>query len=192
MAPKKEKKPSINKLQKKILEDYKKEHNIVKEEKAPETKPEEKKVETRGRKSTQYLTTAQLMAHLTEMKKTGFISEDLGKCFITLVRKISGHSEFRFYPVEIQKDLESAALERLVGYVHNIDLNRPNCKPFAYLTEIVKNSHYYYLKNHYKQLNIKKALAEQYLQEMAEEVSMDESCQYIYKAFNQQAQTGEH
>jgi hypothetical protein len=174
----------IKDIQDTILDDYEK--KVLKQE----AEDKEKKVETRGRKSTQYMSNDMLVFELSKMKETGIISEELGKAFITLVRKIGGHSNFRFYPEYIKSELESAALLRLCKFCDRVDLERENINAFSYLTTIVINAMIYELKQHYKEINIKKAIAEKYIQEMQEYAEFDESSSYIAQRMRENIQNG--
>jgi len=84
------------------------------------------------------------------------ISEELGKMFMELARKISNHSFFRNYTLEMKQDMMGHAYEKLVSGLKNYNFKYTNA--FAYLSQTVFNAFKTQLSQYYKQLNIKRDL----------------------------------
>lgn len=60
------------------------------------------------------------------------ISEKLGFMFMELAKKITNHSSFRNYPIEIKQDMCSYAYEKMITGLPNYNFNYTNA--FAYLS----------------------------------------------------------
>ena len=90
--------------------------------------------------------------HIDYTRRT--ISEELGKMFMELARKISNHSFFRNYTIEMKQDMMGHAYEKLVSGLKNYKFKYTNA--FAYLSQCVFNAFKTQLSAHYKQVNIKR------------------------------------
>lgn len=92
------------------------------------------------------------------------ISEELGKMFMELVRKISNHSNFRNYPLELKQDMMGHAYEKLCGGLKNYNFKYTNA--FAYFSQAIFNAFKTMLAQHYRQVNIKRDLTKKAIVEL--------------------------
>lgn len=92
------------------------------------------------------------------------ISEELGKMFMELARKISNHSFFRNYTLETKQDMMGYAYEKLITGLPNFNFKYTNA--FAYLSQVCFNAFKTTLSKHYKQVNIKRALTKKAILEL--------------------------
>lgn len=80
------------------------------------------------------------------------ISEEFAKMFMELARKISNHSYFRNYTLEMKQDMCGHAYEKFVTGLKKFNFKYTNV--FAYLTQICFNAFKTTLSKYYKQVNI--------------------------------------
>ena len=118
-------------------------------------------------KNKQYCTNKNLLAELVKFKENGNISNELGKMFMDIAIKLTGHSYFRNYAYHTKEDLVGYALEKMVKSVENYNLEKT--KPFAYFTQVAFNAFLYQCKGYYKQINIKRKIAENYFSKIQSE-----------------------
>lgn len=89
-------------------------------------------------------------------------SEQLGKYFLAIAWRLSGHSNFRGYAFSLKEDFVAQAVYKMLKAL-------PNFKPeittnaFAYFTQVCWISFVGSCKDYYKQINIKKNIFEEYL-----------------------------
>ena len=84
------------------------------------------------------------------------MSENLGRMIMIIAQKISNHSYFRNYSLELKQDCQSYSYEKIIKGLFNYSFRYSNA--FAYLTQACFNSFKSILAKHYKQLNIKRNL----------------------------------
>ncbi len=84
------------------------------------------------------------------------MSESFGKMIMMIAQKISNHSYFRNYPMELKQDCQSYSYEKIIKGLFNYSFRFTNA--FAYLTQACFNSFKSILAKHYKQVNIKRAM----------------------------------
>ena len=87
------------------------------------------------------------------------ISEELGKMFMQLCKKICNHSNFRNYSLQEQQDMCGYAYEKFVTGLKKYNFKYTNA--FAYLSQICFNAFKTTLSKHYKQVNIVRSLKKQ-------------------------------
>lgn len=84
------------------------------------------------------------------------MSNDFGKMMMLIAQKVSNHSFFRNYPLELKQEMAAYAYEKIIKGLWNFKFKYTNA--FAYITQAVFNSYKSILSAHYKQVNIKRAL----------------------------------
>lgn len=82
------------------------------------------------------------------------ISEEFAKMFMQLAAKVSNHSYFRNYPLQLKQDMMGQAYLKFVTGVKKFNFKYTNA--FAYLTQVCFNAFKTILAQHYKQVNIKR------------------------------------
>lgn len=92
------------------------------------------------------------------------ISEELGKMFMELARKISNHSSFRNYPLEVKQDMMGHAYEKLCSGLKNFNFKYTNA--FAYFSQTCFNAYKTQLSQHYRQVNIKRDLTKRAIMQL--------------------------
>lgn len=91
-------------------------------------------------------------------------SDELGRMFMEIARRISNHSFFRNYTLEVKQDLIGYALEKMVSGMKNYNFKYTNA--FAYFSQAAFNAFKTQLAKHYKQLNIKRDLTKKAIIEL--------------------------
>lgn len=84
------------------------------------------------------------------------ISERFGMMIMQIAQKISNHSYFRNYPLELKQDCQSYSYEKIIRGLFNFSFRFTNV--FAYISQACFNSFKSILAKHYKQVNIKRAM----------------------------------
>ena len=82
------------------------------------------------------------------------MSEKFGRMIMMIAQRLSNHSYFRNYPLELKEDCQSYAYEKIIKGLFNYNFKYTNA--FAYLTQSCFNSFKSILSKHYKQINIKR------------------------------------
>ena len=91
-------------------------------------------------------------------------SEELGRMFMEIARRITNHSCFRNYPAELKEDLAGYAIEKMVAGLKNFNFKYNN--PFAYFTSACFNAFKTQLSKHYRQVNIRRDLSKKMIAEL--------------------------
>lgn len=136
----------------------------------------------------QYCSNKEMIAELQRYKDTGVMSENLGKMFIDIANKLSGHTNFRYYNNNIKDELISCAIHRLVANAHKFDLERKNANAFAYFTQVAWNAFVMACKQYYKHVNIKQKIAQEYLAELEATDGLCD-CTYLKKQLTEMVTT---
>lgn len=84
------------------------------------------------------------------------MSENFGRMIMMIAQKISNHSYFRNYSLELKQDCQSYSYEKIIKGLFNYSFRFTNA--FAYLSQACFNSFKSILSKHYKQINIKRAM----------------------------------
>lgn len=124
-----------------------------------------------------YCNNSDMMKELKKFKKTKIMSNELGQMFMDIANKLSGHSYFRYYNNNVKDELISCAIHRMVQYAHRFDARRTKSNAFAYFTQIAWNEFVKTCKKHYKQINLKNNIANNYLSQLE---GNDKLCDYVY------------
>lgn len=72
-----------------------------------------------------------------QQNDTEQMSDELGTMLLKLAQRYASKPNFCGY--SYREEFVSDAIERMIQQIHKIDLNHPNCNPFAYLTQVCKN-----------------------------------------------------
>lgn len=121
---------------------------------------------TRQKKAKNYCKNDEMMDELKHFKKTGEITEKLGKMFLSICNRLTGHSYFRYYDNYMKDELKSAAIVRMVSQIDKFDVDHERPNPFAYFTQTAWNAFVRECTGHYKQKNIKRKIAINYFTKM--------------------------
>lgn len=92
------------------------------------------------------------------------ISDKLARMMMEVARKISNHSFFRNYTQETKEDMQSYAIEKMIGGLKNYNFKYTNA--FAYLSQACFNAFKTHLSKYYKQMNIKRDLTKKAIIEL--------------------------
>jgi len=84
------------------------------------------------------------------------MSENFGRMIMMIAQRISNHSYFRNYSLELKQDCQSYSYEKIIKGLFNYSFKYTTA--FAYLTQACFNSFKSILSKHYKQINIKRAM----------------------------------
>lgn len=95
-------------------------------------------------------------------------SEELGRMFMEIARRITNHSCFRNYPPELKEDLAGYAIEKMLSGLKNFNFKYNN--PFAYFTSACFNAFKTQLSKHYRQVNIRRDLSKKMIAELEAEM----------------------
>lgn len=82
-----------------------------------------------------YVNNKKLKELLDEYKATGKISDELGKCFLLIAKKLATAANFRGYTYV--DDFVQEGVECCLKYIHNYDPEKGS-NPFGYFTQIMK------------------------------------------------------
>jgi len=100
------------------------------------------------------VTNDELMPLIFEYRRTGIVSEDLGKCLLIIARNLSSKGSFHGYTWK--EDMVSDGVLTCIRYMYNFDPIRfKNPNPFAYFTSIIRNAFLNYIKKQKKHSEIK-------------------------------------
>lgn len=122
------------------------------------------KDEVKSRKNNHYVHKEELLNEILEYKKTGVVSNALGKMLMNISIHFSRHPSFRRYKEhgvleELQGEGIIAELKALKSF--NPERKRTGNRisnPVAYMTEVVKNAFRAYLGKMYKDKNFQRDL----------------------------------
>ena len=99
-----------------------------------------------------YINNKDLIPLLEDYKKTGVISNELGKSFYIIAKRLSQKSNWCNYTY--RNDMINTAVLTCVKYIHNFDLNKSQ-NPFSYITQICHNAFVAFVKKEKKHSQIK-------------------------------------
>lgn len=115
-----------------------------------------------------YLQNDRILAAVLDSQKKGQPTEEYGKCCLLIVEKmLHGHS-FRGYSSHMKEDMAGNAYVRCMKALSTFDSSKTQ-NAFGYVTRTVWTAFLQVLKDHYKQLNVKKAMFEKLLAEADDE-----------------------
>lgn len=84
------------------------------------------------------------------------MSEKFGRMIMMIAQRLSNHSYFRNYSMELKEDCQSYSYEKIIKGLFNYKFKYTNV--FAYLTQSCFNSFKSILSKHYQQVNIKRSV----------------------------------
>lgn len=120
-----------------------------------------------GRKRGEYyIDPADLEKEIRKYKETGIQSEKLGKFLIKLANRFASRPNFSGY--SYKDEFISDAIYRMVDQMDKIDLDHPQCNPFAYLTQTCYNVFIARINKEKKYTATKNALKDYYFNELEE------------------------
>ena len=108
-------------------------------------------------KKTPYLTSAQLAEALEESQKLGQPTEQVCIYFKMIAQHLLGDSRYRNYPKELQEDMVSNAVVKMIKNIHNYKSQYKD-KCFNYWTRCCEHSFWSTLSKHYKYMNMVRQL----------------------------------
>lgn len=101
--------------------------------------------------------------------KTGRVMSDaFGMMIMQIAQKISNHSYFRNYSLELKQDCQSYSYEKIIKGLFNYSFRFSNV--FAYLSQACFNSFKSILSKHYKQVNIKRSMVKKAIVNLQSEI----------------------
>ena len=111
-----------------------------------------------------YLTSDEIYQEWKQWKETGVISERMGKQMLTLAQNVMTSHHFCGYSKEIREDMISDGVIKIIKNLHNMK-EEYKSSFFSYWTRCVWTSSIVYLKKHYKDVNFKRKLIIEKLEE---------------------------
>ena len=108
-------------------------------------------------KKTLYLTSAQLAEALEESQKLGQPTEQVCIYFKMIAQHLLGDSRYRNYPKELQEDMVSNAVMKMIKNIKNYKKEYAD-KCFNYWTRCVEHAFWSTLGKHYKYMNMVRQL----------------------------------
>lgn len=110
-----------------------------------------------------YCKNADLLAEVLKCQQNNNTpSEQLGKYFLAIAWRLSGHSNFRGYAFSLKEDFVAQAVYKMLKALPNFKSDITT-NAFAYFTQVCWISFVGSCKEYYKQINIKKNIFEKYL-----------------------------
>lgn len=120
-----------------------------------------------------YLTNERILAAMLDSQQKGRPTEEYGKCCMLVVgNMLHGHS-FRGYSSHMKEDMAGNALMRCMMAVKTFNAEKTE-NAFGYITRTVWTAFVQVLKDHYKQLNVKRAMFEKLLGQADDEFTMNQ------------------
>lgn len=101
------------------------------------------------------------------------IPEEFGKMILMIAQRLSNHSNFKNYSHELKQDMISYACYKCIQGMRNYNFAFKNA--FAYFTTACYNSFISTITQYYKQLNIKRDLAQKALEKLEETANVNSS-----------------
>lgn len=112
-----------------------------------------------------YLTSDEIYEEWKQWKETGVISERMGKQMMTLAQNVITSHHFSGYSKEMRDDMISDGVMKIIKNLHNMK-EEYKSSFFSYWTRCCWTAFIVYLSKHYKNINRKKQLMIDYLEEM--------------------------
>ena len=112
-----------------------------------------------------YLTSDEIYDEWKQWKETGVISERMGKQMLTLANRVMTSHHFNGYPQYMKDEMVQEGVIKIIKNLHNMK-EEYKSSFFSYWTRCVCTSSIVYLKKHYKDVNKRKQLMLDCLEEM--------------------------
>ena len=109
-----------------------------------------------------YLKNERILAAILDSQQRGQPTEEYGACCMMIVENMLHGRSFRGYSHHLKEDMAGNAYLRCMKAVQTFDANKTQ-NAFGYITRTVWTAFLQILKDHYKQVNIKKSLFEDIL-----------------------------
>ena len=115
-----------------------------------------------------YLTSEEIYDEWKQWKETCIISERMGRQMLTLANRVMTSHHFNGYPQYMKDDMVQEGVIKIIKNLHNMK-DEYKSSFFSYWTRCVWTSSIVYLKKHYKDVNFKRKL----IIEKLEQVNLD-------------------
>lgn len=112
-----------------------------------------------------YLTSDEIYEEWKKWKETGVISERMGNQMMTLAQHVMTSHHFNRYSKEIREDMISDGVMKIIKNLHNMK-EEYKSSFFSYWTRCIWTASIVYLGKHYKNINKRKQLMIDCLEEM--------------------------
>lgn len=109
-----------------------------------------------------YLKNERILAAILDSQQKCQPTEEYGTCCMMIVENMLHSHSFRGYSQHLKEDMAGNAYLRCMKAVQTFDTNKTQ-NAFGYITRTVWTAFLQILKDHYKQVNIKKSLFEDIL-----------------------------
>lgn len=109
-----------------------------------------------------YLKNERILAAILDSQQRGQPTEEYGACCMMIVENMLHARSFRGYSQHLKEDMAGNAYLRCMRAVQTFDTKKTQ-NAFGYVTRTVWTAFLQILKDHYKQVNIKKSLFEDIL-----------------------------
>lgn len=109
-----------------------------------------------------YLKNERILAAILDSQQRGQPTEEYGTCCMLIVENMLHGRSFRGYSQHLKEDMAGNAYLRCMKAVQTFDTKKTQ-NAFGYVTRTVWTAFLQILKDHYKQVNIKKSLFEDIL-----------------------------
>lgn len=120
-----------------------------------------------------YLKNDRILAAMLDSQQKGQPTEEYGECCMLIVdNMLHGHS-FRGYSQHMKEDMAGNAYLRCMKAISTFDSAKTQ-NAFGYITRTTWTAFLQVLKEHYKQLNVKKAMFEKLLAEADDEFTKNQ------------------
>lgn len=118
-----------------------------------------------ARTTSVYLTSDEIYEEWKKWKETGVISERMGNQMMTIAQHIMTSRHFNGYPKEIREDMISDGVIKIIKNLKNMK-EEYKSSFFSYWTRCIWTASIVYLGKHYKNINKRKQLMIDCLEEM--------------------------
>jgi len=105
-----------------------------------------------------YIKNEDFLKELEKYKETKIVSDELGKIFLKLAKKLANRSNFCRY--SYREDMIYSGVQTCIRYVDKFDPSKSK-NPFSYFTKTIWRAFITYIKNEKKQIYIKERLIQE-------------------------------
>lgn len=118
-----------------------------------------------ARKQNIYLTSDEIYDEWKKWKKTGVISETMGQQMLTLADHVMKSHSFCGYPYQMKQDMIQEGVIKIMKNLKNMK-EEYHGSFFSYWTRCVWTSSIVYLREHYKEVNMRRQMILDKLEEL--------------------------
>ena len=126
------------------------------------------------RKTHKYINNKYILEKLSDYKKDGVITNELGEVFMVIAKNLSNKNNFSGYTWK--DEMISEAVLTCVKYIKNFNPEKSQ-NPFAYITQICYNSFRNYIKKQKRHGDIKQTLFDK-------KIFVEEDISFAYKSID--------